>query len=350
MQKTQESIPGFAIIIPVIHSLDDLKRCLTSLDNLDYPKDRFHVVLVDCHVVQGVEKFLKEDLPNHGFRASTLCIPEQPKTQLPSWLIEARVNEARNYAIQRTPGRCYVFTEDDCTFEPDWLKKIEDAFKDGVGAVGGPDILPDGLGWFPGAIDCVLNSYLGTAGMRRGDGRRKDRYYPRKENMAIPAWVLERVGNFPERKHLGGEMEIAGRIRDADLRIRYLPENPVWHRRITSFGNFIRITAYTASEKVRLMREQHAFIPSPHFLLLLATITGILIALFSFISSPARVFLTALAGAYLIALLACAVFSALRTRSVSVGLGVLTLIPVHHLSLIFGTTKGAFSGTNPEKK
>jgi GT2 family glycosyltransferase len=349
MKERKEQISDFTIFVPIIHPLENLKRCMSSLDGLDYPRERFQVVFVDCREVEGVEEFLKENLPEHGFRAVTLSLGARPSTGLPHWLTEGRLNEARNYTVENVPGRCYVFTEDDCTFEVDWLKKIEGALGDGVGAVGGPDLLPSGLGWLPRVIDCVLNSYLGTAGTRRGDGRRKDRFHLRKENMAVPAWVFERVGKFPEKKQLGGEMSLTQLIRKAGLKVLYLPENPVWHRRVTKFSTFFRLTAYMAYEKVRLMREMRTFIPSPHFVVLLAAISGPLIILFSLVNSYARLFIVATACAYLVALIACAVSSALSTRSVSVGLGIFLLIPAHHLGITFGTTKGAFSRIKPDR-
>ncbi len=343
------SVPSFAIIVPILHSLEDLERCLSSLDGLDYPKERFHVVLVDCHIVDGLKQFSTDSLPKYGFRASALFPPDR-STIGPSWLIESRLNEARNYAIQSAPGLCYVFTEDDCTFEPDWLYKIEAALTNKVGAIGGPDILPAGMGWFPRALDCVLNSYLGTAGMRRGDGRRADEYYPRKQNMAIPAWVLNRVGNFPEEKPVSGEIEMASRIRAADLQVKFLPDNPVWHRRVNSLHNFIQLNAYMASENVQCIREHGIFAGSRHFLVLLATMVGALLGVLSMVNSHVRIFVLALAVIYILALLTCAVSSAVRTHSVSVGLGVLVLMPAHHLSLMFGITKGAITRTKTKKE
>lgn len=339
VQETTSSIPSFIITIPVIHSLEDLKRCLSSIDNLDYPKGRFLVVLVDCHVLYGLKQFCTENLQKHSFRASMLRLPERSEIE-PNRHIESRLNEARNYAIQKVSGQCYVFTVDDCTFEPDWLRKIEEGLIDGVGALGGPDILPDGMGWFLTALDCVLNSYMGTAGMRRGNGRRLNQYYPRKENMAISAQVLSHVRSFPEAKVYSGDMEIANCIREAGFQVKFLPNNPVRHRRVTSFCKFLQNAAYVASEKVQFMREQHAFRKSLHFLVLMAIIGVALVGLFSLVSSYARIFLVTLSGAYLVVLLSTAVLSAVRTRSVLVGFGILMLLPAHHVSLIFGIIKG----------
>ena len=164
-KETKESIPDFVIVIAVTHSLEDLELCLSSLDNLVYPKERFHVVLADCHVLPELEQFA-DRLSTYEFQTSMLVLPERVSTH-PRWLHEARLNEARNRGIREVPGRCYVFTEDDCSFEPEWLNKFETSLTDNVGASGSIDVLPDGMGRFPRALDCVINSFIGTAGTRR---------------------------------------------------------------------------------------------------------------------------------------------------------------------------------------
>jgi GT2 family glycosyltransferase len=343
-QEKMESTPLFIIIVPIAHSIEDLRRCLTSFDTLDYPRNRFHVVLVDCGVVDGVKEFLSENLSGYGLRVSALFLPVNPSEGM-NWFIEKRINEARNHAMHMASGLCYVFTEDDCTFEPDWLQKFENSLSKEVGIIGGPDILPREMGLFPQALDCVLNSYLGTAGMRRGEGHRAKSYYPRKENMAIPAAIIARVGKFSEEIPVGGEMDIAKRIRDAGFKVLYLPNNPVWHWRKTSLLNFIRLSAYTAFQKVKLLRVHNSFFMSTHFIVLVATLAVALIGLSSLASSHARFLTEVLAGVYLSALLFTAVSSLMHTRSVVVGLAVFLLLPLHHLSLISGIMSGMVAKT-----
>ena len=59
---------------------------MSSLDALDYPKESFHVVVVDCYVINGLDLFLKEHIKKYEFQASALNFLEQPVTEL-SWLI-----------------------------------------------------------------------------------------------------------------------------------------------------------------------------------------------------------------------------------------------------------------------
>ncbi len=348
-KKNSEPMPFFTIIIAATHSLEDLELCLNSLERLHYPKERFHVVIVDCYVLSGLKEFIAEKVASYKIRISPLRLPKKHTKEESNWLHESRLNEARNYAMERFPGRHYVFTEDDCMFYPDWLHKFEAALNEEVGALGGPDILPEGMGWFPRALECILSSFFGTAGAKRGKVPKQEWYYPRKENTVIPAKVVDRIGKFPETMIFGAEMEMAKRIRDNGFRIKYLPENPVIHRRVTTFGNLLKRNMYISAEKVRLLRNQNAFVQSPHFLLLTAVIGGILIGMLSLISGLARSLLWVLIGMYIVVLLFLGISSLVRTRSVSVGLGVMLLLPCHHLSIVCGVIQGAITKTKFEE-
>lgn len=250
MRETTDSIPTFTIIISVTHSVDNLEWCLTSLNHLDYPNDRYHAVLVDCHVILGLRQFFTK-LPRLEFQCSTLALPERSPLK-PSWLHELREYEARNFAVKRFRGACYVFTED-----------------------------------------------------------------------AI----------------FGAEIEMAKRIRDAGLRVKFLPNNPVWHRRVTTFRNFVRRNVYIASGKVQLMRQQHSFTHSFHFLVLFATIVAAMLGLLSLVSRVARILFVSLDGVYLLALVFTAIAFAVRSRSLAVGFGVVLLWPIHQLSIAFGSNQ-----------
>ena len=338
----KKHIPKFAIIIAVTHSIKCLEDCLKSLDNLDYAKEFFHVVLTDCHVLPGLKSFIDEKVSLYGCQISTISLPEQPSKHK-AWLHEARLNEARNTAMQKVPAQYFVFTEDDCMFEPDWLTKFDPVLQDDIGAVGGPDLLQEGMGWLPKSLDCILNSFLGTAGKKKGEGLKDDWYYPRKENTVIPAKVIKRIGNFPEDMIFGAEMEMAKRIRDAGLQIKYLPDNPVWHWRYTTYVNFLRRNIFHANEKVRLLRRQQAFIGSPHFIVFWVAVAGLALGLFGLANNIARMTFLILALFYLVLVLLIAASSLVRSRSPAVGLGVILLLPSHHATIIMGVMKGVTS-------
>lgn len=335
-------LADFTVIVPVTHSLAELRGCLASLEGLDYPKDRFQVALVDCGVIDGLQRFCQETLGGLDIRARLLILPPASRPY-PAWLVEARMNEARNAAMREFPARCFVFTEDDCTFKPDWLERIGRALADDVGAIGGPDLLPGRLGRFAEALDFVLNSPFGSGRMRSGKGRRSGQYYPRKQNMAVPAAVVERCGAFPEERPVSGEIDLAARARAAGLRIVYLEDNPVWHRRISTLPMFMRLSAYIAAQNVSLLKTRGLFHRSMYFAVFAACLLTLVLVIASFVSTVALALLLVLAGCYLALLAASAIGAGIRFASVATALCVLVLIPAHHLSLMYGTAAGALA-------
>jgi GT2 family glycosyltransferase len=278
----------------------------------------------------------------HRYQISTITLPEKPDLHK-SWLHDSRINEGRNAAMQMVPAQYFIITEDDCMFTPDWLAKFDAVLQDNIGAVGGPDVLPEGLGWFPRALDCILNSFLGTAGTKSEDCIKKDWFYPRQQNTVFSAKVIERIGHFPEDMILGVEMEMANRIRNEGWQIKYLPDNPVWHWRETTFFRFVRRNLYLAAEKVKILRRQHVFIQSPHFFVFIITVLGLVLGLTSLLNTYALAVFLILMVLYLAIVITFSIASFVRTRSITVSLGVLLLLPSHHLSITIGVLKGVVS-------
>jgi GT2 family glycosyltransferase len=251
-------------------------------------------------------------------------------------------------AVKKFPAKIYAFTEDDCTIEPDWLIKIETALAEGVGSVGGPDLLPFNMGWFPTALDRILDSPLGRVGAKGSNGKVNSWYFPRKENIAVPVWVFEKVGQFREDQIFGAEMDFARMVREAGLKTVYLADNPVWHKRNTTIPKLLLRNYYMAEDKVRLMRETGSFTKSFHFLIFILTvILGIIGFSALFFSTMQIIFMMLLAG-YFSLLLTLSVSSAGYTGRKSVGFGVFFLAPLHHLSIVTGILKGVL--TNPKKR
>jgi GT2 family glycosyltransferase len=343
--KQKMKVPEFIVVIPVVHSLEDLSRCLSSIDRLEYGRDKFCIVLVNCHIVDGLTQYLRDVLPQYGFQSIALSLPDT-SIERPRWFSTARINEARNLATDKVEGMYYVFTEDDCTFEPDWLQKYERELSDETGVLGGPAILPGGMGWFSTAVYMVINSFLGTAQIRRRGNHGGGRFKLYKENMVIPSGVFERVGAFNENISLGSETDMVERIRDAGLRTRFLPDNHVWHRLVTDFRKFVLYTEYNAFEKVRLLRRMRKFSRSTHFIVLLAFVAVFLMGLLSLINGDVRLSIVIIFMVYSFLLFLTSISAALRTQRFFVGIGVLLLMPLYHFSIVSGIVKGSLAGVD----
>lgn len=99
------SRPKFTIIVPTHNRPDSFAKCLGSLILLDYPEDQFEIIAVD-------------DGSSPPAQASGVILLRQDN-QGPA--------AARNLGAAHATGRYLVFTDDDCTPEPGWLKAFDEA-------------------------------------------------------------------------------------------------------------------------------------------------------------------------------------------------------------------------------
>lgn len=99
----------FTIIVPTFERPEALKGCLESLAALDYPRDKFEVIVVDDGGSQELQ------------------IP----AGLPQFRLLRQQNQgpgaARNFGARHAAGRWLAFTDDDCRPHPAWLSDLRDA-------------------------------------------------------------------------------------------------------------------------------------------------------------------------------------------------------------------------------
>jgi glycosyltransferase involved in cell wall biosynthesis len=135
----QEKIPFVTIIVPTRDRYALLRQCLEALGGLDYPRERYKVVVVDDGSRDETrERMLQEE--TSGLRHAYIRLDG-----------EQGVSAARNRGLSEAEGDLVAFVDDDCVVEQDWLKLIAEAFSvfPDAGAVGGSVLNPHDtpVGW-----------------------------------------------------------------------------------------------------------------------------------------------------------------------------------------------------------
>ncbi|MGL5923098.1 glycosyltransferase family A protein, partial [Chroococcidiopsis sp.] len=105
----------FSIIIPTYNRPERLLSCLKSIAQLNYPPDRFEVIVVD----DGSEMPIEPVIASFRKQLNLTAIAQQ----------NAGPANARNTGATRARGKFLVFTDDDCMPAPEWLKTLEVRFK-----------------------------------------------------------------------------------------------------------------------------------------------------------------------------------------------------------------------------
>lgn len=203
-------------------------RALLSAVNLDYPSDRYEIIVVDNGSTDATAAVVKD------------AQDREPKRKI-NYIREERLglHNARHAGVWAAKGDILVFTDDDATFVPGWLRAYAEAFESHpeMAAAGGP-IRPS----WEGPPPKWLLEFIGDAktfGMfslmeTDGDFRLDPQIVFFGVNMAIRRNVLIEQGGFnPEAfgdLWLGdGETGLNYKLRDHKMLIGYLPEALVYH-------------------------------------------------------------------------------------------------------------------------
>ena len=119
-----------SIIIPAYNEEKHIGQCLDSIFNLDYPRDKFEVIVID----NGSTDRTREIASSYD----VLLLQDSTKN----------VSGLRNLGARHARGDILAFVDADCVVARDWLTNAEKYFTDlSVAAWGSPPIPPESGTW-----------------------------------------------------------------------------------------------------------------------------------------------------------------------------------------------------------
>lgn len=214
----------WTIIVPTYERPDRLRDCLASLSRLNYPRDRFDVIVVDDGGRSAV---------------STLVDSFRGKLRVSvSWQAHAGPAAARNRGAASANGTFLAFTDDDCLVTPDWLDRLETRLRESPRtAVGGRTVnaYPDNLcSTVSQLITDVLHAYqAGRPGCLR---------FVTSNNFAVPRAAFLEVGGFDPSFPIaaGEDREFCARWIRGGYRLVTEDGAVVYHRHWLTLSGFWR--------------------------------------------------------------------------------------------------------------
>ena len=222
-QEQEAVLPRVSIVIPVKDRAEELRRCLASLEQLDYPSHLREVIVVD----------------DGSSDASAAVARSCGATVLASGGCGRGPAAARNCGAEAATGELLAFIDSDCTAAESWLAELVDAFAaPEVAAVGG---LVDGA-YTASALDryeAVMSSLNLGRNERSGQGG-DDTFYLPSCNLLVRRDAFLRAGGFRAEMRVGEDVDLTWRLRDAGRRIVYRPRGRVWHAHRNRLPAFLR--------------------------------------------------------------------------------------------------------------
>lgn len=151
-----------SVVIPVYNRKEEIKRCVNSLLNQNYPPEDYEIIIIDDGSKEDLS-FLK------GERVKYF----KQKNQGPAI--------ARNLGIKKSQGEIILFIDSDCVAGENWITEIVKEFKNNIGCVGGRTIEQKNKG--------IFNLLINTKNIQ-------DKAYFPTNNVGYLKKALEKVKGF----------------------------------------------------------------------------------------------------------------------------------------------------------
>lgn len=218
------STPSFSVVVPTRNRPAQLARCLLSLARLNYPRERYEVVVVDDggntdtkSVVGRIEQEL---------RTTCLRVPQGGPAA------------ARNAGVAASSGELLAFTDDDCAADPEWLRRLAARFSVMQGSVVGGKVMNALASNRYSSASQGLQDFLYR--WYHEDRGGELRFFT-TNNLALSRFDFDSIGGFDETFTFASEdRDLSDRAIGAGLSLVYAPDAIVHHAHDLGLGEFLR--------------------------------------------------------------------------------------------------------------
>ena len=214
-----ENEPVVSIVIPTTGEVKFIKGLVESVVELEYPKDKFELILIGDKTTQLIDKYSKM-AKEKGIDVTVEYNP-------------VAAGQKRNIGADIAKGSIIAFTDDDTILRDDWIRNgvkhlLEN--EEYVG-VGGPNYTPrQGLP-FAKAVGRIFGSkFLFSFRYTVGHSEAREISHNPTCNYIIKKEIVQEI-EFHDSLWPGEDVEFDIRLSKAGYKILYAPDVVVWHHR-----------------------------------------------------------------------------------------------------------------------
>ncbi len=248
----ERSQPVFSIIIPTYNRPAELALCLEALCRLDYPRERFEVIVVD----DGSKTSLQPSVARFLDQLDVTLLTQA----------NAGPAAARNKGASQAKGEFLAFIDDDCMTSPDWLQKLVNRFAEVPDqAIGGRTLNP-----LPENSYSTASQNLIDAGYAYHNPLPSQASFFASNNLTVPAACFHSVGGFDITFKTSEDRDFCDRWRHQGFQMTYAPEILIYHSHHLNFRTFWRQhfnygRGACRYHEARVRRGTGRFRPDPKF-------------------------------------------------------------------------------------
>ncbi len=221
-------LEGVSIIVPVFNSEKTIRKCLESLLNIDYPKHKLEIILVDDGSTDGTKEIIRH-------YSGVKLIEQRHKGPATT----------RNVGVRKSSGKYIFFTDSDCIVRKDWIMDMLKEFRGNLAIVSG-SLVPFSMKRPSEKFEQMRRERL------YGVRRRLVEVVP-SCNMAIKRGVFNEINGFDEDfKYASFEdYDLCRRVKKLKYAILYEPTIQVIHLHSSSWKGVFRRALIHGREGVK---------------------------------------------------------------------------------------------------
>lgn len=197
--KETNKLPFFSIVIPAKNEAKLLPTCLESLKQLDYPGDRFEIIVVD-----------------NGSSDATVSLARQVANQVLE-CPNISIGAMRNRGVEASQGSILAFIDADCLALPSWLNAINEVLADEHCVTGSECLIEKDAGWVAETWCCLQQTHAMPVTCLASN------------NLIVPKDIFDLIGGYDENLRTGEDCELCARARK-HVRVIADPRVQVVHR------------------------------------------------------------------------------------------------------------------------
>ena len=213
--------PNFSVIIPTYMRPKQIAACLKAFTRLDYPRDRFEIIVVNDGGVIPLEPIIRP-----FSRDIEIRLLHQPN---------AGPAAARNYGAIHAKFEYLAFTDDDCRPAPDWLHTLSVPLTGHRVLVGGQTVNALSDNHYSSASQVILD----VAYLYHNPQPDHARFFA-SNNLALPARPFQALGGFDPAFTTSEDRDLCDRWLRSGYRLVYAPQALVYHAHELTFSAFWR--------------------------------------------------------------------------------------------------------------
>lgn len=233
-----DHLPVISIVIASRNEETVIGKCLDSLKDIDYPRDRMEVIVVDDSSDSTFEIINKYN-----------------------WVTAIRGSRkgpsaARNLGIKSSRGEFIAFADADCILPSNWLKLLIGEFSSpDIAGVGGIQTSPKDETDFGKTVNRVLMALGFIADYTNVKLSPGDVKHNASCNVMFRTSIIRRVGGFDETTWGGEDVELDHKIRKMGYRLRQNPNAVVGHYRPGTMKEYNRMMYNYGAAQAYLVRK-----------------------------------------------------------------------------------------------